>query len=61
LEVSPHGSVVYVTNLTDDTMSVLNTATNKVIDTINIGGLLGGFASARTAPTSTSSILKATR
>ncbi len=40
--ISPDGSVAYVTNFRDNTLSVLSTATNTVTDTITVGnGPLG--------------------
>jgi YVTN family beta-propeller protein len=42
IAVSPDGSVAYVTNFKDNTLSVLSTATNTVTDTIAVGaGPLG--------------------
>jgi YVTN family beta-propeller protein len=35
--VTPDGSKVYVTNLNDNTVSVIDTAMNKVITTISVG------------------------
>ena len=34
---SPDGSLAYVTNIQDDTVSVVNTATNTLINTITVG------------------------
>ena len=37
VSVSPDGSKVYVTNCSDNTVSVINTATNTVTATITVG------------------------
>ena len=34
---SPDSATAYVANIGDDTVSVIDTATNTVIDTINVG------------------------
>lgn len=42
LAISPDGSRVYVANQAGDTVSVLNTSTNAVVATVNVGDTPGG-------------------
>jgi YVTN family beta-propeller protein len=52
--VSPDGTRVYIANARSDSVSVIDTATNKVTATIGVGSDRTGWRSAPTAPAPTS-------